>query len=303
MVLRNSDSPFSGSLSFDRLFSGTVLFLLLSGFAGIMPGEAQASAQLMVAPTRVVLAGRNRTASVTLINRGDKPGTFRIKFQRMRMTADGTVVLLKKAKPGQMFADQMVRYAPRQITLEPGQSQVVRLMLRKPPNLPTGEYRSHMLFQRIPSESGSDISQQAGNATGISIRLIPIVGISIPVIVRQGQTSATVALSGPHLVRRSTDGTRALLVLTVRRSGNQSVYGDFTVRFTPAKSGSTLVLGRLNGVAVYTPNKSRSVTIPLQAPHGVRLQNGTLEVEYRSPAKAGNKVLAKASIAIAASGR
>jgi hypothetical protein len=303
MVLRNSDSPLPGSSRFKPLSPGAALLILLTGFAAILPGRALATAQLIVTPTRVVLAGRTRTASVTLINRGDQVGTFRIKFERMRMTDTGQVVPLKTVKPGELFADQMVRYAPRQVTLQPGQLQVVRLMLRKPPNLPTGEYRSHMLIQTLPSESPSDISQQAGNAHGLSIRLIPIIGVAIPVIVRQGKTSASVTLTKLHLEKRSADGARAMLVLTARRSGNQSVYGDLTVRFTPAKSGSPLVVGRVGGIAVYTPNDHRSVTIALQAPHGVRLQDGTLSAEYRTPANAGNKVLAKASVAIAASGK
>lgn len=301
--MRISDVPFPGSARSIQLPTGAALLVLLTGFGCGLPRPVLAAAQLVVAPTRIVFEGRTRTASVNLINRGDKVGTFRIKFERKRMTEDGSVVPLKTIKPGELFADQMVRYAPRQITLQPGQSQVVRLMLRKPPNLSDGEYRSHMLFQHIPSSSGSDIASQAGESSGLSIRLIPIIGISIPVIVRQGNTSATVSLTGLHLEQRSAGDTRAMLVLTAHRSGNQSVYGDFTVRFTPAKGGNPLVVGRGNGIAVYTPNDKRGVQIPLQAPHGVHLRDGTLEVEYRMPPDAGNKIIAKASATVSASER
>jgi hypothetical protein len=301
--LRRTDIAFPGSPRSVRVFPGVALLLLLTGIGCILPGQALATAQLVVAPTRVVFEGRTRTASVNLINRGDKAGTFRIKFERKRMTEDGSVVPLTKTRPGELFADQMVRYAPRQITLQPGQSQVVRLMLRKPPNLADGEYRSHMLFQHIPGNSGTDISSQVGNASGLSIRLIPIIGISIPVIVRQGKTSASVSLTDVHLDKRSADDTRAMLVLSARRSGNQSVYGDFTIRFTAAEGGHPFVVGRANGIAIYTPNDKRTVKIPLQAPRGVHLRNGTLEVEYRTPPDAGNKVLATAGSSVAGPGR
>ncbi len=281
------------------IVAASLLLVALWSFAASR--TALAAAQLMVTPTRVVFQGRTRAAAVTLINRGDKVGTFRVKFERMYMTENGSVVPLTEVKPGELFADQMVRYAPRQVTLQPGQGQVVRLMLRKPPNLAEGEYRSHMLFQAIPSETSSDISRQVGSARGLSIRLIPVIGVAIPVIVRHGNTSATVSLTALHLVKRSADDARATLVLTARRSGNQSVYGDFTVRFTAAKSASALVVGRIGGIAVYTPNDHRSVTIPLQAPHGVRLQNGTLDVVYRTPPEAGDKVLATASVTITGS--
>jgi len=41
-------------------------------------------------------------------------------------------------------------------------------------------------------------------------------------------------------------------VFVVERSGNQSVYGDLTISFTP-HSGSEQVIARANGVAICTP--------------------------------------------------
>ena len=46
------------------------------------------------------------------------------------MNADGKIIKVDENEPG-MYSDEMVRFSPRQVTLEPGQSQTVRLLLRK----------------------------------------------------------------------------------------------------------------------------------------------------------------------------
>jgi len=282
------------------LFLPIVGLLVALSTGAIVPAVVEAGPQLLVAPTRVVIEGRTRTASVNLVNRGDKTGTFRLTFERKRMTETGRIVAIEQSKPGEIFADQMIRYAPRQVTLSPGQSQVIRLMVRKPANLPDGEYRSHLLFQGIPQDSGKSIqSQSAGKSNTLNVEIIPVLGVSIPVIVRQGKTQATVTLENLQLENRSKDGTKASLVFRAKRSGSQSIYGDFTVFFTPDKGGKKVVVSRINGLAIYTPNVERIVSLQLKGPDNVKLDSGTIEVVYNEPESAGQKELARATARIA----
>ncbi|MEJ2107044.1 MAG: fimbria/pilus periplasmic chaperone [Acidiferrobacteraceae bacterium] len=256
-----------------------------------LPLEVQA-ASLMIAPTRVVFEGRTRTASVQLVNRGTKTTVFRISFERKRMTETGAFEAVKKPLPGEKFADQMVRYAPRQITLPPGQSQTVRLMLRKPPNLADGEYRSHLLFREVPSETGSSIESQGNHNKSLGVRLIPVVGLSIPVIVRQGQTSASVTLDKFAIHYRTSAHKQAQLEFEAHRSGNQSVFGDFTVfHKAPGKTGK-LVVAAIKGVAIYTPNPVRKFRLNLTSPSGEPLDKCVLTVVYQAPSQDGGKVIA-----------
>jgi P pilus assembly chaperone PapD len=297
--LVNKLSPRIASVS-----HGSGLLLVFLAGTLILPKLAYAAPQLIVAPTRIIIEGRTRTASVNLINRGDETGTFRIKFERKRMTETGRVVPMEKPAAGEVFADQMIRYAPRQVTLAPGQSQVVRLMVRKPANLADGEYRSHLLFQGVPPDAGKSIqSQTAPGNNKLSIEIIPVLGVSIPVIVRHGKTSASVTIDNLQLENRSRDGKKANLVLRANRNGNQSVYGDFTVYFTPKRGGKKLMVSQVSGAAIYTPNNVRIVTLPLQAPNGVKLDAGTIEVVYQEPPSKGQKVLASATARIAPLGR
>jgi len=257
---------------------------LLAAFSLLLSFNAYAVAQLMVTPTRVVFEGNERTKQISLINNGADTGRFKISFVRKNMTPEGGINLVDENEPG-LYSDEMVRFSPRLVTLAPGQSQTVRLMLRKKSGTADGEYRSHMMFQSLPDPDASDVSQLTSKTPDtLSIRLIPIVGISIPVIVRQGALSADVSLSGFEIKQANTVKAQSVLSLQINREGNKSTYGDFRVYFTP-KGGVPIVIGQLNGVAVYTSLNSRSVDIKLQTPPGFSLSNGELHVTYLIPGK------------------
>lgn len=253
------------------------MLLLVSQSLTIQP--AFAASQLLVSPTRIVFEDRMRTARVTLANTGDTTGRYRISFVQKQMTEAGNLVEIKEGVEG-MYSDSMVRYSPRDVTLPPGQAQVIRLMLRKKSNLENGEYRSHMLFQALPDPAATSI-QTLTDKSGdkLQIQLIPVVGITIPVIVRHGKLSASATLTNLkfHPAENNTDQPR--LTLTIKRKGNQSLYGDFKVTFTPS-GGTPVVVGQVNGVAVYTQIANRKLDLNLQAPAGVILKNGELHITY-----------------------
>ncbi|WP_455208047.1 fimbrial biogenesis chaperone [Kaarinaea lacus] len=257
----------------------------------LLCSEAQAASQLMVAPTRIVFEGQSRTAQVTVINSGDATGTYRIKLVNKRMTEDGQFEDVETANPDELFADNMIRFSPRQVVLEAGKSQVVRLSLRKPAKLQNGEYRSHLLFQAIPENAGTDI-RSAIKKEGISVQLTAIVSVSIPVIVRHGDTTTTVAFTAIKYEPPANKESSHNLLLELERTGNQSVYGDFLTEFVDAKGNSTII-SQVNGVAIYTPNTKRKIKVPLTTPPGVELKTGVINVFYRSPQNQGGAVMAQ----------
>ncbi len=247
---------------------------------------------LLVAPTRVIFEGRTRSAELTLLNIGKQAATYRISFTHLRMTENGDLREVEQPEPGDAFADDLVRYSPRQVTLEPNVSQTIRLQVRKPEKLADGEYRSHLLFRAVPPEGsipGNVVESEEKKMGGYSIRLTPIYGVSIPVIVRHGQTSAKVSLGDLSVVPPEKPGGPALLELKMRREGNQSVYGNLRVAFVPA-AGREQVVGILNGLAVYTPNPERLVRVPLQPPPGVVIARGRLRVTYAKAEQNGERL-------------
>ena len=251
---------------------------------------------VLVAPTRIVVEGNARAAEVTLLNTGAKPGTYRISFMNLVMGADGNLTEVP-AEQAIDPLDSFVRHSPRQVVLEPEVAQTVRLSIRKPSGLAPGEYRSHLLFRAVPDLQSA--SQEDGESEGLAIRLIPVFGVSIPVIVRHQTTGATVSLSdlalSPATVERG-----PVLNATLGRAGDESIYGDFIVRLIAA--GTETVVGELGGMAIYPPNSSRPVQIPLSLPEGAKLLDGHLELEFRDAEDpAVGRELARASLPLPSS--
>ena len=246
--------------------------------------------------TRVVFDGPKRTAELSLLNIGDKPATYRISFIHQRMNEDGKLEEIKTGGPGEQFVDDLVRFTPRQVVLEPRVAQVVRLQLRLPAALDTGEYRSHLLFRAVPvAGTSSETTAPATAQQGVSIKITPIYGVSIPVIVRHGATSATAALA--NLKLQTGPVGVPLISGRINRMGNRSVYGDMQVAFA-AHGGAFKPIGRVGGVAVYTPNAGRNFLLKLTPPEGLELRNGALRVTYRQQAEEGGAVLAEGVLTI-----
>jgi len=252
-----------------------------------------ARADLMLHPTRIVFDKNQRAAQVELINNGSKPASYRISLVNRRMTDAGQFEPADTPVAGERFADAMLRYSPRQITLQPGTAQTVRIMLRKPADLAEGEYRSHLLFDKLPDVEGSASIENRGEAGGIGVVLNALVGASMPIIVRHGNVGATVNLAGLALQKDAAQ--RPVLALRFEREGAGSVYGDLSVTYTP-RGGKPQEVAQIGGVAVYTPNRVRQAALPLQLPKGTQLGAGTLEVAYRDRPEAGGKLLAQASL-------
>jgi P pilus assembly chaperone PapD len=212
----------------------------------------------MVAPTRVVFEGRKRTAEVSLSNTGTARATFRVSLIRMDMEESGNFKE-RPLDPGSENMQSLFRFSPREVTLDPQETQTIRIQLRKPADLPDGEYRLHMVFRGVPPTTEA-VSPKADGPKELSINLLPIYGIAIPLIVRQGEASAKASITDPTF-----DAATKHLQFKLNRSGNQSVFGD--LRATLLKEGGTpIVLAQANGLAVYTPIPTRRVTMPIQNP-------------------------------------
>lgn len=255
-----------------------------------------ALADLSLYPTRIVLEKNQRAAQVELMNNGTAPETYRINLVNRRMSETGEFTALEAPDPSDQFADPLLRYSPKQITVQPGSSQTVRILLRKPADLAPGEYRSHLQFDRVADATGASSVEQAGKRGDkeIGVVITALVGASIPVIVRQGETQASVTLTNLALIP-ATGNAGPTLGFVITRSGNRSVYGDLSVSFTP-KGGQPVELAKAGALAVYVPNALRRARMPLQVPPGTVLAGGALNVSYRERAEAGGKSMAEVSL-------
>lgn len=250
-----------------------------------LPGAATAGVgDLLVAPTRVVLDGRRGT-EIILNNIGDEPATYRISVEFRRMTPEGTLVDVPAPNAEEKAAADMIVYAPRRVTLAPHQPQSIRIAARPPQGLPDGEYRVHLLFRAIPPALPVTSKDAQSAASGLSFQLIPVYGVTIPVIVRLGNLEATAAISNVELEKK--DG-KPVISLDLSRRGARSTFGEVRV----LKAGVKDPIALLKGVAVYTEIGSRHVAVPLDDSFKGEIA-GPVTVQYLETSRDGTEKLAE----------
>ena len=199
--------------------------LLLLAVISLAPAPARADAALSISPTLVTFEGNQRSATITLTNRGDETGTFEMSWTDMTMNADGGLVKYEGQAPWSM--QPYVRYSPRRVTLAPMESQVIEIALRRGQDVPEGEYYSHfkvlMLNSEDPSAGKGDADvPTAAAADSIELRTadaIPI-AVAIPIVWRNSRATSSAAIES---VRIDRDANK--LVVDVRRHGELSVRG------------------------------------------------------------------------------
>lgn len=259
-------------------FNG-IAFILFACFIVFCNVQLLAQGNLLIAPHRVVLDTKNRVIDVTLANTGQDSAKYSISFIQYRISEEGNYEEIKTPDQGQNFADQNVRFFPRAVLLGPGEAQVVKLQLIKSEQLATGEYRSHLYFRAIPNQQALGEEGPKKDSAGISIKIVPIFGITIPVLVRIGESTTTLNLSDLKL-ETTNDGVKKLS-LSIHRSGNMSSLGDIKVTYIDVNGKETKV-GFLEGVSVYTPNLIKKLQIDIEKNSSVDLSKGKLHILYFS---------------------
>jgi P pilus assembly chaperone PapD len=249
--------------------------LLLTFFLFSASGFAQGD--LMIMPKRLVFDGSQRSQEITLANTGSDSATYAISIVQYKMTESGNFEEVTAPEEGQRFATDFLRYYPRQVVLGPNEAQTVRMQLTRTGNLEQGEYRSHVYFRAVEKQIALGEEDQ-NEAEGISINIKTVFGISIPVIIREGASTTAIELSGLVLDR---DPEKPLLSLVINRSGNMSVYGNLSVEHI-SPDGLKTEIGKVRGLAVYTPNTKRDFAFRLQNTEMLDLNKGKLKVTYKT---------------------
>lgn len=272
--------------------------LILLGLGMLISSASiKAAEHLMLFPTRVVFEKNVRAIQVDLTNSGDEVATYRITLENKRMTELGQFVPAEPLLPGELTAEKIIQYSPRQVELAPGAGQTIRIILRKPADLAPGEYRSHMVFSKLPNAKTKSVNGVEEKPTaGIGIAITPLIGASIPVIVINGDTTSTLDLKDLKF-SKAKPNEPAILEARMMRGGNRSVYGDFAVTYTP-KGGSEEEVAAVKGVAVYSPNPSRLVKLAIQTKSNKPMTTGKLNIKFSESRDAGGKLLSEASLEI-----
>lgn len=255
-------------------FGFLILSILLLIF--ILPLQTLAQGGLLITPRRVVFEGKHKTQQLNLANTGSDTASYVVSFVQYRMNEDGSFDQITEPDSGQFFADKNLRLFPRSVTLAPKEAQLVKLQLRNYRQLNDGEYRSHIYFRTVNNTTALGLDELDKDTTSLSVRLIPVFGISIPVIIRKGESTTQLSLSG--LSVEMLNDTTPVLNVTFNRTGNMSVYGDIEVDYI--LGDETTQVGLARGLAVYTPKEIRHFKLNLN--NKFDYTKGKLKVVYKT---------------------
>lgn len=266
------------------------LRLLAAAALASMAGaaNAQVGADLNISPKRLVFAPGERSATVYIFNQGDKEATYTVEMVDRIMLPDGQIVAAADRPDAKVdSALSLVDYTPRRITLQPKQSQAIRVRARPGG---AGEHRVHLTVTALPSETSGFTVEQAAKPgqSEVALQVVALFSVSIPVIVRDGPVDARAAIENLS-VKPGPSGP--VISLDLVRQGPNSVYGDVEIHDGSGAAGK--LLGAVRGVAVYPEIGRRAVSIPLPQ----TLKRGEpLTIVYRDDDARPGETLATATL-------
>lgn len=266
------------------------LFVIVSV---ILCGNIYAQGNLLITPRRVVFDGTRRVMELNLANTGKDTAKYNVSLVQYRMNVDGSFTEITEPDPGQNFADKNIRFFPRTVTLGPSEAQVVKMQVVNMDKMSPGEYRSHVYFRSVPNETALGENEEIIDSTALSIKLIPIFGITIPVIIRIGENDTKVNISDLNFVK--INDTLNVIDLTFNRTGKMSIYGDVKVIYV-SDNGKETQVGVVNGVAVYTPNTKRSLRVELERVRNIDFSKGSIKVIFFSQSDTKPEIYAESQI-------
>lgn len=214
---------------------------------------AQRPGDLVVTPTRIILDDKARSGDVTLVNRGSQTVRYRLTLVDMEMLPDGQ---LKRVSSSANSAIGFLRLSPREVVLEPGVSQRIKVAATFPVGMGDQEIRSHLAFEPISIPKLPADRQEASSTLKLSFVLRSVV--TIPVIARHGHPSASAEI-GDCTVSKDAEGFFARFKLS--RSGSRTIRGDVSATFVSANGSRKTDLGFISGLPLYFPNTDRIVIV------------------------------------------
>lgn len=273
--------------------SATLLLFSFFICLSLLPSKSYAQGDLLIYPKRLVFNGSKRLQEINLSNNGTDTARYIISVIEIKMKEDGSFEMIDKPEPGQHFADKNFRFFPRNVVLGPKETQVVKVQLYRTAELAPGEYRSHIYLRAEKEKRPRGEEKTTSEPSSIAIHLEPVFGISIPIIIRVGESTTKLNLSKVRF--QLENDTMPTLTMDINRTGNMSAYGDISVEYIPLNSKKTGSISILNsngspkpvtvasvkGIAVYTPNSLRHVRLLLAQKPEIDYHKGALRIEFK----------------------
>ncbi|MEP7166080.1 MAG: hypothetical protein ABI741_15360 [Ferruginibacter sp.] len=281
----------------DPLVSDRSKFLLFVFFVILILFSLDSKAQgdLLLYPKRIVFEGSKRSQTLNLANSGKDTIRYLISVVQVRMNENGAFENISQPDSGQQFANKYFRFFPRSVVLAPNEAQSIKIQLTNTNELEPGEYRSHIYFRAEADKKplGEEVSNK--DTAAISVNLVAVFGISIPVIIRKGESTTAVTISNASLEMKN--DSIPMLKMNFNRTGNMSAYGDLSVDHISLE-GKVTHVAVAKGMALYTPNLIRYFNLTLDKNAGIDYHEGRLHIIYTTQPDAKSIKMAETEIVL-----
>ena len=252
---KDTESPTALRYSMWRTVSTRLAELLL--IVGLVtPATGLAAPVLLIFPTLVLIEGSQRSASINILNDGDTAGTFVISWSDLRMTPNGGLQAPEEGL-APMSLQPYVRFSPRRMTLQPGETQIARIAVLRDSEIPKGEYYSHLrVLTLAPDETADERNAEEEQATS-SVTVIARTAMAIPIIWRNSEAASEAIIESVEF-----DQETNALAVNVRRFGELSVRGYLHIVHTGA-DGTQTTLADPMPLVIYPNLDHRTISVPL----------------------------------------
>ena len=215
------------------------------------------AAAVAVSPVALYIDDRSRNGTLTLFNPGSLPEEITVDFAFGYPVSDEdgnvSVPVFEEAPEGEPNAVPWLRAFPRRLVLEPGQRQVLRVMVTPPAGLEDGEYWARAL---IRSRGGQPpIEEQRGDVSvQVAVETVVIVAVNY----RNGSVN-----TGVRVVDAAASLASDTVTATIdyERTGNAAFLGRALAEVVTADG--RVVASSEEVLAVYRTMRRRfSVAVP-----------------------------------------
>lgn len=271
---------------FSRYFPRLSLFLF--SLLMLMPDVVQAQSadgNLFISPQRLELTDQKKTGQLHLVNKSSETKTYEIKMKDYAMNAAGS--LGDETESLAYSAKKMVRFSPRRVTLQGGEDQYVRVMLKLPRELEDGGYHSHIEFNEIENAHNRKANNDDTGDGQVSFKVGASYGVAIPVFINKGDAKADVKLGdvAPQVQSGTAFGA---VTLNLNRSGTTSGRKLVHIHYIDA-SGAEHLAGTPTRISVYREADVVKREMVLKLPDGVVFAGGQLKVTLSNIGKPGSE--------------
>lgn len=215
--------------------------------------SASAAHAVTVSPTAVYITSRNPSALLTLINTGSRPEEIELSIGFGYPVSDSAGVLrvdiVDSAGGIEPSLTSFLRVFPRRLVLQPGQRQVVRVMVAMPAGAADGEYWGRVL---VKSRGGEPpVEQSQGN---VRMQLSLETTFATAVFYHKGDVKTGISVPTVD-ARRMGDSVQ--FTLDLARQGNSAFLGRIHAELVDASGAAVAEVEDV--VAVYRGLRRRFV--------------------------------------------